>query len=342
MKKLGWILLIVMAWVSPSHALLINGAGASFPYPIYSKWFSEFQKQNPEVRINYQSIGSGAGIRQVIAGTVDFGASDAPMKADEIKKSRSPIMHVPTVIGAVTVSYNLPDYSGELKLTPDLLAQIFMGKIARWDDPQLLELNPNLVHAAKTQPYILVVQRSDGSGTTAVFTEYLSKVNAGWKQEIGEGKSVAWPTGLGGKGNEGVSGVIKQNPGAIGYVELTFALSNGLRVALLQNSSGHFVKPNLDTVTAAAKNIEIKDDLKISLTNSGEKTAYPISSFTYLLIPQSLPKEKGEKILDFLKWAMVQGQTYTTKLHYAPLPDKVVAKVQSNLEKITFKQIQMN
>lgn len=317
-----------------AHAVLINGAGASFPAPIYTKWFLEFQKINVDTRINYQSIGSGAGIRQVTNQTVDFGASDAPMKDEELKKSKIPILHVPTVMGAVTVSYNLPNYAGELKLTPDLLSQIFMGKISRWDDPQLVEMNPNLAIAAKDQPYILVVQRSDGSGTTAIFTEYLSKVSAEWKEQIGEGKSVAWPTGLGGKGNEGVSGVIKQNPGAIGYVELTFALANNLSMALLKNAAGQFVKPTLETVSAAARNLIIPDDLRMSITNAPGKDAYPISAFTYILLPSKMPKEKGERLINFIYWALGEGQELTAQLHYAPLPEKVIAKIKANVQKI--------
>ncbi len=328
------IFLAVVMFLSSSQALLINGAGASFPYPIYSKWFSEFQKNDPEVRINYQSIGSGAGIRQIINQTVDFGASDAPMKEEEIQKCATPVLHIPTVIGAVTVSYNLPEFHGELKLTPDLTADIFMGKITRWDDPRLLALNPNLAQAAQSQPYILVVQRSDGSGTTSIFTEYLSKVSPAWKEQIGQGKAVNWPTGIGGKGNEGVAGVIKQNPGTIGYVEMTFALANRLSMAMLQNAAGEFIKPNLESVMEAAKDIIIADDLRMSLTNAPGKKAYPISAFTYLLIPTKMPKDKGDKILKFLAWALKDGQTYTTSLHYAPLPKKVIARIQKNLLRI--------
>ncbi len=311
---------------------MINGAGASFPAPLYSKWFLEFQKVQQDVRINYQSIGSGAGITQVVSQTVDFGASDAPMKEEEIQKSAVTILHIPTVMGAVTISYNLPDYQGELKLTPELLTSIFLGQIKTWDDPKLLKLNPNL--ASVENKYILSVQRSDGSGTTAIFTEYLSKVSPEWKTKVGEGKSVSWPTGLGGKGNEGVSGIIKQNPGSIGYVELTFALANNLRTAVLKNSAGQYVKADLATVTAAAIGVQIQDDLRMSITNSTAKLAYPISAFTYLLIPQQMPKEKGQKILEFLTWALSKGQSMTGAMHYAPLPDKVIAKAKLNIQKI--------
>ena len=326
------IFLIAALFSTSSQALLINGAGASFPAPIYSKWFLEFQKEQQDVRINYQSIGSGAGITQVVSQTVDFGASDAPMKDDEIKKSAVPILHIPTVMGAVTISYNLPDYQGELKLTPELLAGIFLGQIKTWDDPLLLKLNPNLASVANK--YILTVQRSDGSGTTAIFTEYLSKVSSEWKTKVGEGKSVSWPSGLGGKGNEGVSGVVKQNPGSIGYVELTFALANNLRTAVLKNAAGQFVKADLATVTAAASGVQINDDLRMSITNANSKMAYPISAFTYLLVPQQMPREKGQKILEFLSWALSKGQSMTGAMHYAPLPDKVIAKARLNIQKI--------
>lgn len=326
------IFLIAALFSTSSQALLINGAGASFPAPIYSKWFLEFQKEQQDVRINYQSIGSGAGITQVVSQTVDFGASDAPMKDDEIKKSAVPILHIPTVMGAVTISYNLPDYQGELKLTPELLAGIFLGQIKTWDDPLLLKLNPNLASVANK--YILTVQRSDGSGTTAIFTEYLSKVSSEWKTKVGEGKSVSWPSGLGGKGNEGVSGVVKQNPGSIGYVELTFALANNLRTAVLKNAAGQFVKADLATVTAAASGVQINDDLRMSITNASSKMAYPISAFTYLLVPQQMPREKGQKILEFLSWALSKGQSMTGAMHYAPLPDKVIAKAKLNIQKI--------
>jgi phosphate transport system substrate-binding protein len=331
MKHMIVLLLTVFCSFS-SHAILINGAGASFPAPIYSSWFLDFQKEHQDVRINYQSIGSGAGITQVTSKTVDFGASDAPMKKEEIDKSQVKVLHIPTVMGAVTISYNLPEYQGELKLTPELIAGIFLGQIKTWDDPQLLKLNPNLASVANK--FILPVQRSDGSGTTAIFTEYLSKVSADCKAKIGEGKSVSWPTGLGGKGNDGVSGVIKQNPGAIGYLELTFALANNLRTAVLKNAAGEFVKADLATVTAAATGLQITDDLRMSITNSSAKMAYPISAFTYLLIPVQMPKEKGQKIIEFLAWALSTGQTKAGAMHYAPLPDKVIAKAKLNIQKI--------
>lgn len=330
-----FILMLVLSLLPlMSHAELINGAGASFPYPIYTKWFSEYQKMKPEVRINYQSIGSGAGVRQIINQTVDFAGSDAPMKDAELEKAATKIQHIPTVLGAVVLAYNLPSYSGELKITADLLVKIYSGKITRWNDPELLKLNPNLAQAAIDTPYILAVQRSDGSGTTSIFTEYLSKVNSDWKEKVGQGKNVDWPTGLAAKGNEGVTGVVRQNPGAIGYVEMTFALANNLSIALLQNQKGSFIKPSIETVTAAAENLVIPEDMRMSIVNSANKKAYPISSFTFLLLPQSMPAAKGKTLVDFVSWSVTDGQEYARQLHYAPLPPKVVMKIQSAIKNI--------
>ena len=320
-----------------SSAELINGAGSSFAYPIYSKWASEYQKMKTDVRINYQSIGSGAGIRQIINQTVDFAGSDAPMKDDEMAKTVYKIQHIPTVLGAVVLAFNLPSYSGELKLTPDLVVKIYSGKITRWNDPELLKLNPNLAQAALETPYILAVQRSDGSGTTSIFTDYLSQVSKEWKDKIGKGKSVDWPTGLQSKGNEGVTGVIRQNPGAIGYVEMTFALSNGLSMALLQNKSGSFIKPSVETVTAAAEGVVIPEDMRMSIVNSTNKKAYSISSFTYMLVPQVMPSDKGKNLVEFISWAITDGQAHARKLHYAPLPQEVVAKIQSSIKVFQYK-----
>lgn len=317
-----------------SQAELVNGAGSSFAYPIYNKWFSEYQKIKTDVRLNYQSIGSGAGVRQIINQTVDFAGSDAPMKDAELAKAPIKIQHIPTVMGAVVMAYNLPTYQGELKLTSDLLAKIYSGKITRWNDPELVALNPNLVQAAEHTPYILVTQRSDGSGTTSIFTEYLSAVNPEWNEKVGQGKSVDWPTGLAAKGNEGVTGVVRQNPGALGYVEMTFALSNRLNMALLQNKSGLFIKPTVETVTAAAENVVIPDDMRMTIVNSSAKLAYPISSFTYLLVPQTLTGSKGRILLDFILWSVVDGQEHARKLHYAPLPQQVVAKIQNSLKNV--------
>ncbi len=316
-------------------AELINGAGSSFAAPIYSKWSSEYQKLKADVRINYQSVGSGAGIRQIINNNVDFAGSDAPMKDSELAKATGKIIHIPAAMGAVVMAYNLPELAGELKLTPLTIEKIFSGKITRWDDPELLVLNPNLAKVAVQNPFILTVQRSDGSGTTAIFTEYLCKVSKEWAQKVGQGKSVDWPTGLASKGNEGVTGVIRQNPGSIGYVEMTFALANGMRVALVQNKKGSFINPSVETVTAAAQGVVIPEDMRMSIVDASGKSAYPISSFTYLLLPQNLSKGKGTDLVDFVKWSVTDGQSFARELHYAPLPPKVVLQIQK-----TFKQFQ--
>lgn len=334
MKFISTLIFILLPLFS--QAELINGAGASFPNPIYTKWFSEYQKMKPEVRINYQSIGSGAGVRQIINQTVDFAGSDAPMKDAELAKAATKIQHIPTVMGAVVLAYNLPSYSGELKLTADLLVKIYSGKITRWNDPELLKLNPNLAQASIDTPYILAVQRSDGSGTTSIFTEYLAKVNADWKEKVGQGKSVDWPTGLAAKGNEGVTGVVRQNPGSIGYVEMTFALSNNLSIALLQNQKGSFIKPSIDSVTAAAENLVIPEDMRMSIVDSSHKKAYPISSFTFLLLPQKMPAIKGKSLVGFVAWSVTDGQNHARQLHYAPLPTQVVNKIQTAIKTIQF------
>jgi phosphate transport system substrate-binding protein len=334
-----FVFLLLFFCLSSGHAELINGAGSSFAAPIYSKWFSEYQKQNPDVRINYQSIGSGAGVRQIINQNVDFAGSDAPMKDSELEKASRKIQHFPTVMGAVALAFNLPGYSGELKLTSDLIVKIYSGEIRKWNDPQLLVLNPNLEQAALETPYILAVQRSDGSGTTAIFTDYLSAVSQQWKDTVGQGKSVGWPTGLAAKGNEGVTGVIRQNPGSIGYVEMTFALANGLSTSLIQNKAGLFVKPAIETVTAAAEDVVIPADFRMSIINSAHKTAYPISSFTYMLVPQVMDHNKGKYFIEFLKWSLVQGQTYAKELHYAPLPHKVIAKLEDSIKEFQLKPL---
>lgn len=330
------ISLIIVLFSLCASAELINGAGSSFAAPIYSKWSSEYQKIKTDIRINYQSVGSGAGIRQIINKNVDFAGSDAPMKDSELAKASGKIVHIPAAMGAVVMAYNLPELTGELKLTPETITKIFSGKITRWDDPALLALNPNLLQVAVNNPYILTVQRSDGSGTTAIFTEYLCKISAEWNEKVGQGKSVDWPTGLAAKGNEGVTGVIRQNPGAIGYVEMTFASANGMRMALVQNKKGSFIHPSVETVTAAAVDLVIPADMRMSIVNEGGKKAYPISSFTYLLIPQTLPKGKGQDLIDFVKWSVVTGQDYARELHYAPLPKKVVQQIQSTFPHFQF------
>jgi len=311
----------------------LNGAGATFPYPMYSKWFSEYNKLHPDVQINYQSIGSGGGIRQVLNGTVDFGASDGPMTDEQLKEAKTKILHIPTVLGADVPAYNVPGISGEVKFTPEALAGIFLGKIQKWNDPALTQANPGVKFPDKS---IIVVHRSDGSGTTYIFTDYLSKVSKEWEVTAGKGTSVKWPVGLGGKGNEGVAGQIRQLEGSIGYVELVYAVENKITYGSVRNVAGNFVKASLDGVTeAAASSPKMPADFRVSITNAPGKTAYPISSFTWLLIPvQAKDPKKGKIIADFLDWMLSDGQKMTSQLSYAPLPANVVEKVKASIKQI--------
>jgi len=327
------IALLCLALTLPALAqTTLNGAGATFPYPMYSKWFSQYHKDHPEVEINYQSIGSGGGIRQVLAGTVDFGASDGPMTNEQLAQSKTKILHVPTVLGADVPAYNL-NVSGELKFTPEALAGIFLGKITTWNDPALAKANPDLKLPGDP---IIVVHRSDGSGTTFIWTDYLSKVSPDWKSQVGTGTSVKWPVGLGGKGNEGVAGMLRQMPGAIGYVELVYAVQNKISYGLVKNSAGNFVKASVETVTAAAASMkDMPADFRVSIVNAPGKNAYPISSFTWLLIPaQSKDATKGRILADFLNWMVSDGQRMTTELTYAPLPEDVAAKVKAEIKQV--------
>lgn len=309
---------------------LINGAGATFPYPIYSKWFDEYRKLTG-VQINYQSIGSGGGIRQVLEGTVDFGATDGPMNEEQTAQAKAPILHFPTVLGAVVATYNLPGVE-KLRLTSDTLAGIFLGKITNWDDPALAKENPGVKLPA--QP-IVPVHRSDGSGTTYVFVDYLSKVNPEWAKSVGRSTSVAWPVGLGGKGNEGVTGLVKQTPNAIGYVELVYAVQNKLPYAEIKNRAGTFVSPTLESVTAAAASATMPEDFRVSITDPAAADAYPIASFTWLLIPSRIADaEKGRSIVKFLDWMLADGQSYARPLGYAPLPENVVAMERKAIPKV--------
>ncbi|HXB98862.1 MAG TPA: phosphate ABC transporter substrate-binding protein PstS [Terriglobales bacterium] len=311
----------------------LNGAGASFPNPIYSKWFSEYNKLHPDVQINYQSLGSGAGIRQVLSGTVDFGASDGPMTDEQLKEAKTKILHIPTVLGAVVPAYNVPGISGDVKFTPEALAGIFLGKIQNWNDPAIAQANPGVKFPDQK---IVVIYRADGSGTTFIFTDYLSKVSPDWGNTVGKGTSVKWPVGIAGKGNEGVAGQIRQLQGSIGYVELIYALENKITYGSVKNAAGNFVKASLDGVTEAAASVKtMPADFRVSITNAPGKTAYPISSFTWLLIPeQSQDPKKGKIIADFLNWMVTDGQKMTGQLSYAPLPASVVEKV-----KVAIKQI---
>ncbi len=309
------------------------GAGATFPYPLYSKWLYVHHGEHPNIKINYQSIGSGGGIRQVIAGTVDFGASDAPMSESEAKKAPRKLVHIPTTIGAVAVSYNVPGIKSGLKLTPEALAGIFLGTITKWNDAKIREVNPG---ASLPDQNIAVVYRSDGSGTTAVFTDYLAAISPTWKTKVGAGKSVKWPAGLGAKGNEGVTGQLKTTPGSIGYVELAYATQSKLPVVALKNQAGQFVGPDLDAVTAAAKGVQMPDSLHVSLVDAKGDGAYPISAYTYILAYEQMKDlNKAKALTEFLWWAIHDGQKYAKALHYAPLPSEVVKKIEHQLKQFS-------
>jgi phosphate transport system substrate-binding protein len=328
MKKGLILTVLALAAVLPLRAQLkLNGAGATFPYVIYSKWFDVYHTKTG-IEFNYQSIGSGGGIKQVIEGTVDFGATDAPMSDDQLKdamtKQSTNVLHIPTVMGAVVVTYNVPEIGKDLRLSPDVLGGIFLGEITKWNDAKISAINPG-----KTLPdeAIIVAHRSDGSGTTSIFSDYLTKANKTWADKVGKGTSVNWPVGLGGKGNEGVAGLIKQAVGSIGYVELAYAVKNNLPYAALQNKEGNFVQPTFEAVSAAAAASanSLPEDLRVSITNADGKEAYPISGFTWLLVYKNMKdKEKAKAVVKFLEWAMADGQSYAKDLFYAPLPKDVV------------------
>jgi len=311
----------------------LNGAGATFPYPIYSKWFSEYHKKHPDIQINYQSIGSGGGIRQVLAGTVDFGATDGPMTNDQLAQAKTKILHIPTVLGAVVPCYNVPGVKTDLKFTPQTLAGIFLGHITSWNDKAIADANPGVSLPSQS---IIVVHRSDGSGTTYVWTDYLSKVSPDWKNKVGAKTSVAWPVGLGAKGNEGVAGMVRQMEGAIGYVELIYAEQNKISYGSVKNSSGEFVKASLASTTAAAAGVKnMPADFRVSITNPPGKGAYPISSFTWLLVPTpAKDAAKGKILADFLNWMVSEGQPLAAQLTYAPLPKEVADKVKATIAQV--------
>jgi phosphate transport system substrate-binding protein len=300
---------------------------------MYSKWFSEYHNQHSDVQFNYQSIGSGGGIRQVIAGTVDFGASDGPMTDEQLSQfTRGKLLHIPTVLGAVVPAYNIPGVSAELKFAPDVLADIFLGKITSWSDDRIKKLNPGVNLPAKE---IVVVRRSDGSGTTYIFTDYLSKVSPDWKNSIGRGTSVNWKVGMGGKGNEGVAGYIRNIQGSIGYIELIYALQNKITYGSVKNASGNFVKASLESTTAAAAGVKMPADYRVSITNSPAKDAYPIASFTWLLVPQqSKDANKGKILREFVEWMVGDGQKMTQQLSYAPLPATVAKDILATAKAI--------
>jgi phosphate transport system substrate-binding protein len=311
----------------------LNGAGATFPNPMYSKWFSEYHKLHSDVQVNYQPIGSGGGIRQVTAGTVDFGASDMPMTDKQLQDAKSKILNIPTVLGAVVPAYNIPGVTGEVKFTPDALAGIFLGKISKWNDKAITSANAGVNFPDKD---IIVIHRSDGSGTTFIWTDYLSKVSPEWKSQVGSDTSVKWPIGLGQKGNEGVAGSLRQMPGSIGYVELIYAVQNNIPYGSVRNAAGVFLKATLEGVTAAAASApKMPADFRVSITNAPGKDAYPIASFTWLLIPaQSKEAAKGKILADFLNWMVTDGQKMTSALAYAPLPDNVAAKVKEAIKQV--------
>ena len=335
--RLAMALALVAAMIgSASAETNLNGAGATFPNPIYQKWFSEYHNAHQDVQINYQSIGSGGGIQQLTSGTVDFGASDGPMTDEQLSKVSGKVFHIPTVLGAVVPMYNINGVTGELKFTGEVLADIYLGNIKKWNDPKLAKDNPGVKFPDEE---IVVVHRSDGSGTTYIFTDYLSKVSSAWKDKVGKGTSVNWPAGLGGKGNEGVSGMVKQTEGSLGYVELIYAVSNKMSYGTVQNAAGTFVKASLESVTAAAASVkDMPEDFRVSITNAPGKDAYSISSFTWLLVPAEWTDAGKEKaFVDFLTWMVDKGQSMTSALQYAPLPKNVAAKVKARIKEVKVK-----
>lgn len=318
---------------SPSgQPLLINGAGSTFGYPIYSRWADDFHRAHPQVEINYQSVGSGAGIQQLLAGTVDFGASDAPMTDAQLAQAKGPILHFPTVLGAVVPIYNLPGVSAPLNFTSAALAGIFLGTISHWNDPAIAHANPGL-HLPSTD--IVVVHRSEGSGTTFIWTDYLSRVSPAWKSKVGSGTSVQWPVGLGGKGSEGVTGLVQQNPNSFGYVELTYAIQNNVPYGSVQNAAGKFIRASLASVTAAARTSVMPPDFRVSITDAPGPDAYPISSFTWLLVPVNVPDTgKRAALQSFLHWMLADGQASAEGLAYARLPAIVARQEDGQIARI--------
>jgi phosphate transport system substrate-binding protein len=320
---------------SNTGAVRVQGAGATFPNPLYQKWLAEYKKVNASVSIDYQSAGSGAGVKGFIERTLDFGASDMPMSDEELKKAQGEVVHIPTVLGAVVVTYNLAGVAQPLKFSPDVLASIFLGNVKRWDDARIKADNPG---ASLPAADIAVVHRSDGSGTSAVFTDYLSKVSPAWKDQVGMSKTPTFPVGQGGKGNEGVTGAIKQQPNSIGYVELIYAKQNHLPVALIKNTAGNFVEPTLDAVTAAAAEsvAATPDDLRVSITNAAGASAYPISSYTYVLLSKDqTDAAKGKALVDFLWWGLHDGTQFAKALDFAPLPPEILKRAEAKLNSIT-------
>jgi phosphate transport system substrate-binding protein len=329
---LGGVLLAGCGQKSPAQ-LLINGAGATFPNPMYAKWFDEYSRVDPSVRFNYQPIGSGGGQRQILSRTVDFGASDGPMTDDSLASAPGKILHIPTVAGADVVTYNLPG-DPALQLDGTALAGIFMGKITKWNDPVIAAQNPTVKLPATN---IVVVHRSDASGTTFIYVDYLSSVSKEWETNVGRGTAVQWPVGLGAKGNEGVTEQIRQTRGSIGYVELIYAVQQKLPYASVKNAAGHYIVPSVESVTAALATAKIPEDFRFSMVNPPGDQAYPVAGATWLLVYQKQPNaEKGRKLVEFLKWAETQGRTMTTPLNYAPLPEALTARVLKEIDSISY------
>ena len=337
MKKLLALVMAMAMMTSFAFAdsTLINGAGSTFIYPAITKWFDEYSKTNSDVMFNYQAIGSGGGIKQITSKTVDFGATDGPMTMDQMTQAPGRIYHIPMVMGAVAVAYNLPGVEKGLKLTQEVLADIYLGKITQWNDPKIAEQNSGVNLPSSS---IVVVHRSDGSGTSFIFTDYLSSISGEWKGRVGKGTSVNWPVGLGGKGNEGVSGLLKQSAGSIGYVELAYAKENNLTYALMQNQSGNFVEPTIDSTSQAAVGVNIPDDFRVSIVNSSNPKAYPIAGFSWMLIYKNMTDDpvKGKAIVNFAKWAVTEGQKYSADLYYAPLPSDLVEMIQKKLDQVKY------
>src|SRR5690242_7813242 len=345
-KLLAWLCAVVLLAASfacqpgggsggAGGSVNLHGAGATFPNPLYQKWLSEYEKVSPTVKVDYQPIGSGGGIKQLKEQTVDFGASDSPMKDEDLKSAPGEILHIPTVLGAVVITYNLSGINQALRFSPDVIADIFLGKITKWNDPRITADNPGVTLPAND---ITVVHRSDGSGTSAVFTDYLSKVSAEWKEKVGSGTSPSWPVGIGGKGNEGVTGSVKNTPNTIGYVELAYAVQNKLPVANIKNSSGSFVEPSIDSVTAAAAAAagNTPEDLRVSITNAPGANVYPISSYTYILIYKNQKDAtKGKALVDFLWWGIHDGQSFAKPLQYSTLPTDIVKRAEAKIDSIT-------
>ncbi|MFW5809754.1 MAG: phosphate ABC transporter substrate-binding protein PstS [Halanaerobium sp.] len=338
-KKISTILLVALLFVLFSGTALaqvsLESGGASFPYPLYSTWMDVYTENNDDVKIDYQSIGSGGGIRGIIDKTFDFAGSDAPMKDEELESADGDIMHIPTVMGAVAVTYNLEGVDEQLNLKPETIADIYLGKIEKWNDPEIQDANPDVELPDK---YIVVVRRSDGSGTTNAFTDFLSKVSGEWEEEVGFGKAVQWPVGMGAKGNEGVAGQVSQNDGSIGYVELAYAIENDLSHAKVRNRDGNYVEASLESTTEAAAGAveDMPDDMRVSITWQPGENAWPIATFTYLLVYEEYEDEEmAGEMIDYIWWALTEGDDYATELLYSPIPENLEGMVKEKLESIT-------